>query len=385
MGRPAPYLSSLHLFLAPRGLDAPLLQDISFDGDYPHLQILNIYGCDIGKLDLGSMRRLKYFRVCYPFGNILLRSLPSVTYLLRQLDYIQSSLQYLELERCWISNSTGSNLNLSFPRLRRLIISSTFAAVTSLLPYLAFPATTGVRIMSFDISDSDFHTLVAWLTQCFARSSSRGYRRIEYLYLSSKVDGLKGIMLSTWPDSNTNGERAPSQFSLRLHASVMMMGSQDSRIDNLLSVLPLADLQRLRYCFSPDESESLLQYFQTLPSLHTIEHIGAAFLEKTVRALTQDQRSGRSSIESHPPFISDTFVPFPALRHIVLESLDFSLGVQRVWQPDLWPDRFAEALLARHEHGAPLPAIVLKKCRGVDMDYIEKLRSLNISVFVEDD
>ncbi|KAL0579355.1 hypothetical protein V5O48_002631 [Marasmius crinis-equi] len=311
--------------------------------------------------------------------------MPSITHRLRQLDYIRPNLRVLELEHCWAPNSTGPSLNISFPRLRLLIISSTFVGVTSLVPHLTFPATTNVRVTSSNISDSDFHVLVSWVAQCFSGSSSKK-RRMEDLELSLRKNGLAGIMLSTWPDSS--GERhgrESSQFSLKLRVGDTT-NSQESRIARLLSVLPLGELQRLTYCFPSNEPRSLLRSFQALPNLHTIQPVGEDFFKKTLDVLTENQDSGRqTSVVSLSLYVSDMVVTFPALRRIVLESLNFPRGLRsRFWQPDLWPGRFVEALRARSNRGAPLPTVVLKNCVDVDTKHIEELRGSNIEVSIVD-
>ncbi|KAL0579356.1 hypothetical protein V5O48_002632 [Marasmius crinis-equi] len=336
-------------------------------------------GCSIGTLSLRLMRGIKHFRVRNASGNV-----PPASQLLRQLDYIRPNLRFLELARCWVYNSTGPSLNLSFPCLRLLIISSTFVGVTSLVPYLTIPTTTTVRITTYGISDSDFHVLASWVAQCFSGSSSKK-RRMEDLELSLGVTGLEGIMLRTWPDSSGERHGCDSpQFYLKLCQLRGPINSQESRIGSLLSVLPLGELQRLTYCFPSNETRSLLRYFQALPNLHTIQSIGTGFLNKTLDALTENRDSGQSSVGSLSPYIPDVSVTFPALRRIVLKSLHFPVGTDTFCPPNLWPDRFAEALRVRAERGAPLSAVVLKQCVGVDMNHIEELRGSNIEVSVVD-
>ncbi|KAL0567037.1 hypothetical protein V5O48_014959 [Marasmius crinis-equi] len=188
------------------------------------------------------------------------------------------------------------------------------------------------------------------------------------------------ILVCTWPTCSSH--TWDPQFSLNLDAG--NVGSQSPRINEILSVLPLADLRKLGYQFAPDDSASdLIERFQALPSLHTIRVFDGIHFEETVYALSRVRVPQKSSSEtlSNP----ESSVVFPALSHV--ELIDFNFGSEgrasQDWPLGLWPNQFADALKGRSGCGAPLPTVMLQDCEGLEDEHIKELKRMNVKVEVK--
>ncbi|KAL0575241.1 hypothetical protein V5O48_006732 [Marasmius crinis-equi] len=371
IGQWAPCLSSLILH-GPHTAPPPTL---SLNGDYPRLRELRSWDFGVGQLNLASMRGLEVLDVTFPGP-------PRTVQFLRQLDSVQSSLQELNLRHCCFPPPSGWETPrrvLFFPQLRRLRLSSTFRSLASFLPSLTFPATTAVEIMTSDISDSDFHVLVTFVAQCFPRFGSN-VRKLESIEVRSNIFSASGVLLKTWATCDTLSRNR--LFSLQLYDG--QDNDQSPRIDKILSVLPLMDLKRLSYQFSPDDSVSLVEHFQALPSLRTVHEYHGTFFDETVQALSQVRAPGQLSVET--PSTLKSLIAFPALSRIELIGFAFGIGgeASQDWPPDLWPNRFAEALKGRSDRGASIPAVILQDCKGVKDEHVQELRRMNVKVDIKE-
>ncbi|KAJ8074096.1 hypothetical protein PM082_012388 [Marasmius tenuissimus] len=360
MTEPAPLLHTIRIYCLSglKGNQSISLPDSFLAGKAPRLTKLVLTGCSISWRS-ALLDNLTYLTMRYPPESLK----PTVQTVFHALQRL-SSLVHLELRHCISPTSLPSlpsDKSPSFPCLRQMTLSVESEACLALLERIAFPDTTALHLICYDVPRSFpveqvfvhiSHLLAPPVTDPNHPRVIRGLALAEELSLSLIARNHDNCEL--WSDvSDEYGSVAVSAIPhLRLDVRTRQP-ERAATIHALLSLIPLIHLESLRVGFaSPFPLPSMVYLLEKSKQLKSL------FLQDNVSPSSLDLLS-RGCL-------------FPTLRKLTMVGVDF--------RPETAESPLLESLLDsldsyRAEHGRPFEELVLNECVGIYTRDLQRVQS----------